>query len=232
MHAFTLSFADTLLHGDQLDCHPAQRQLLLLHGAGNASRAPFMPLRRHLQQAGIASTAFDFVGHGDTGGSLTGSSLEQRVAQTQAVMQARLPAQPLALLGSSMGAYIALRLLSAVECSHLILQVPGVYTPRAYHLPFGPAFSAVLRQPDSWSDSDAWDCLAAFRGHLLIVEASGDTVIPRALVDKLHASATRASSRQRLRLEGAGHRLAAHWQRHPAAASDYRRQLTRFLLQH
>ena len=125
----------------------------------------------------------------------------------------------------------ALRLLSTVDCSHLILQVPGVYTPQAYRLPFGPAFSAVLRQPDSWHDSDAWDCLATFRGHLLIVEASGDTVIPRTLVDKLHASATQARSRQRLLLGGAGHQLAAHWQRHPAAASHYRQLLARFLLQ-
>jgi hypothetical protein len=36
-------------------------------------------LRQTLQQQGIASTAFDFVGHGETGGSLLGSSLAHRV---------------------------------------------------------------------------------------------------------------------------------------------------------
>ncbi|WP_420835419.1 serine aminopeptidase domain-containing protein [Aquitalea pelogenes] len=92
---------------------------------------------RHCQHA------FDFVGHGDTGGSLTGSSLAHRVRQAETVLVAGgLHTQPLALLGSSMGAYIAIRLLDDIQCSHLILQVPGAYTPDAFAVPFGPAFSA------------------------------------------------------------------------------------------
>lgn len=231
MLTFSLRFNTALLQGDQLPAHPARHHLLLLHGAGNASRAAFMPLRQQLQHAGIASTAFDFIGHGDTGGSLIGSSLQQRLAQAQAVRQAHLPAQPLALLGSSMGAYIAIRLLEYIECSHLILQVPGVYTPDAFAVPFGPAFSAVLRQPDSWLDSDAWDRLAAFRGHLLIVTAQHDAVIPHALTERLHASASQAKSPSFLRIDGAGHLLATHWQAHPAAALCYQQHIARFLLQ-
>jgi pimeloyl-ACP methyl ester carboxylesterase len=181
MSLFPLPCGDHLLCGDQLHCPQPRAHLLVLHGAGNGQRAPFLPLRQTLQQQGIASTAFDFVGHGETGGSLLGSSLAHRVCQAKAVLTAsRLHTQPVALLGSSMGAYIAIRLLEYIECSHLILQVPGAYTPEAFAVPFGPAFSAVLRQPDSWLESDAWDRLAGFRGHLLLVEAERDAVIPRA----------------------------------------------------
>lgn len=232
MSLFPLPCGDHLLHGDQLHCAQPRTHLLLLHGAGNGQRAPFLPLRQTLQQQGIASTAFDFVGHGDTGGSLTGSCLAHRVRQAETVLVASgLHTQPLALLGSSMGAYIAIRLLGDIQCSHLILQVPGAYTPDAFAVPFGPAFSAVLRQPDSWLDSDAWDRLAGFRGHLLLVEAEHDAVIPRALSQRLHDSASQAKSRSRLLIDGAGHLLAAHWQAHPDAARCYQQHIARFLLQ-
>ena len=232
MSLFPLPCGDDLLHGDQCAGSPAQTHLLLLHGAGNGQRSPFLPLRQTLQQHGIASTAFDFVGHGETAGRLTGSSLAHRVQQAESVLSASgLHARPLALLGSSMGAYIAIRLLEHIECSHLILQVPGVYTPDAFAVPFGPAFSAVLRQAASWQNSDAWDRLAAFCGHLLIVKAQHDAVIPHALIERLYASASQAKSRSRLLLEGAGHQLAAHWPAHPAAASHYQQHIARFLLQ-
>ena len=161
-----------------------------------------------------------------------GSSLAHRVDQAKLVLAASgLQTASLALLGSSMGAYIAIRLLEYIDCSHLILQVPGVYTPDAFTVPFGPAFSAVLRQPDSWLDSDAWDRLAGFRGHLLIVTAQHDAVIPRTLTERLHASAGHAKSRSRLQIEGADHLLAPHWQAHPEAAHRYQQHIARFLQQ-
>lgn len=229
---FPLPYSNVLLHGEQLDCDEPKRQLLLLHGAGAASRASFMPLRQHLQQKGIASTVFDFIGHGQTSGSLIGSSLEHRVQQAETVLYAcRHTSTPRALLGSSMGAYVALRLLAAHPCSHLILEVPGVYSPQAYQLPFGPAFSAVLRQTGSWTNSDAWDCLSTFRGHLLIVVAEQDQVIPPALTDRLYASATQVRSRQLLNIAGADHHLTKYWHSKPAAAQHYHQQLADFLLQ-
>lgn len=227
---FTLPFLHTLLHGDCCTSPAPLRQLMLLHGAGQADRSSYLPLRQHLQSQQIASSAFDFIGHGETGGSLLGSSLRQRVEQALAVYRhCHAGNTPVALLGSSMGAYIALRLLDQLPCSHLILQVPGAYTPQAFDVPFGPAFSAMLRQPLSWLESDAWPRLQQFRGHVLIVAAEQDTVIPRLLVEKLYASTSRCRSSQLLWLPGAGHQLSQHWQAQPAAALHYRQQLLRFL---
>ena len=229
---FTLPFLHTRLRGDCCNSPAPVRQLMLLHGAGQADRASYLPLRQHLQSQQIASSAFDFIGHGETGGSLLGSSLRQRVEQALAVYRhCHADNKPLALLGSSMGAYIALRLLEQLPCSHLILQVPGAYTPAAFDIPFGPAFSAMLRQPLSWLDSDAWPRLQRFRGHVLIVAATQDEVIPRKLIEKLHASSRHCRSSQLLWLEGAGHQLQRYWQAQPAAAVHYRQQLLRFLQQ-
>ncbi len=229
---FTLPFLHTRLRGDCCNSPVPLRHLLLLHGAGQADRASYLPLRQHLQSQQIASSAFDFIGHGETGGSLLGSSLRQRVEQALAVYRhCHADNRPVALLGSSMGAYIALRLLEQLPCSHLILQVPGVYTSQAFDAPFGPDFSAMLRQPLSWLDSDAWSRLQQFRGHVLIVAAEQDTVIPRMLVEKLHASTSQCHSSQLLWLAGAGHQLQQHWQTQPAAYLHYREQLLHFLLQ-
>jgi uncharacterized protein len=229
---FTLPFFHTRLRGDCCNSPNPLRHLMLLHGAGQADRSSHLPLRQHLQSQQIASSAFDFIGHGETGGSLLGSSLRQRVEQALAVYRhCHADNTPVALLGSSMGAYIALRLLDQLPCSHLILQVPGAYTPQAFDIPFGPAFSAMLRQPFSWIDSDAWPRLQQFRGHVLIVAAEEDAVIPRMLVEKLHASTSQCRSSQLLWLAGAGHQLQQHWQAQPSAALHYHQQVLRFLLQ-
>ncbi|MBA4709830.1 alpha/beta fold hydrolase [Aquitalea aquatica] len=230
--AFSLPFATTLLRGDCCNSPAPLRHLLLLHGAGQADRSSYLPLRQHLQSQRVASSAFDFIGHGETGGSLLGSSLRQRVEQALAVYRhCHADNKPVALLGSSMGAYIALHLLEQLPCSHLILQVPGAYTPQAFDVPFGPAFSAMLRQPLSWLDSDAWSRLQQFRGHVLIVAAKQDAVIPRSLIEKLYASTSQCRSSQLLWLAGAGHQLQQHWQAQPTAALHYHRQLLHFLQQ-
>ena len=65
--------------------------------------------------------------------------------------------------------YNAIRLTQTHEVASLILIVPGIYTPSAYTLPFGPQFSSAIRRERSWEDSDAWDMLAQYRGRLLVV---------------------------------------------------------------
>ena len=91
-----------------------------------------------------------------------------------------------------MSGYTAIKLTEAFKVDNLILFVPAVYTARAYRLPFGPEFSAAIRVPGSWNDSDAFDILSGFRGNLLIVAAESDRVIPVEVIEQLHASARNA----------------------------------------
>jgi pimeloyl-ACP methyl ester carboxylesterase len=162
-------------------------------------------LRNALQQRGVGSVCFDAIGHGDTGGTLAQSSVASRTRQAQAVMAAQALPEPLVVLGSSMGAYNAIRLTQQHRVDALILMVPGVYTPEAYEVPFGPDFSAVIRRERSWSDSDAWDILSRFEGRLLVIHAEHDAVIPLEISERLEAAATRAESRQLHIVRGAEH---------------------------
>lgn len=225
---FALPYAGRQLIGERLAPAVPRRELLILHGAGQARRAHHADLRTSLAADGVASTAFDFIGHGDTGGELAGSSLASRMEQAGRVVTT-LPVGPLALLGSSMGAYVALRLLEQVNCTHLVLVVPGVYTPQAFEVPFGPEFSAVLRQPDSWRDSDAWSRLAAFRGHLLIVVAERDEVIPPEIPQRLLDAAVNAASRTVHVVPAAPHRLSGFFTDQPAAADAFHAEVRRLL---
>ncbi len=223
----SLAFDDIQLQADTLGAGPCQRALMLLHGAGGAHRGVYADLRHYLAGQGISSSALDFVGHGETGGSLLGSSLASRVAQAARLAEAH---PPQALLGSSMGAYIAIRLLAQLPAvTHLVLQVPGVYNPAAFETPFGPEFSAILRQENSWRDSDAWDRLARFEGHLLIVAAERDEVIPHEIVERLYAAAGATCSRALLTIDHAGHQLGRHWAENPLAMTEYRQNLAAFL---
>jgi uncharacterized protein len=205
--SFDFRYQSWTLRGDTL-AGAIQQHALLLHGAGASSRATYTQsgLRQALCARGIGSTAFDCIGHGDSDGLLTHSSVASRTQQAAAVIAARRLPAPLALCGSSMGAYNAIKLTQTQQIAALVLIVPGVYTPQAYDVPFGPQFSAIIRRECSWRDSDAWDIVAQFRGDLLVLAAAEDEVIPLEIPERLVQSATQARSRRLQVVAGATHK--------------------------
>jgi pimeloyl-ACP methyl ester carboxylesterase len=201
---FDVAFDGMLLKGDQYVA-AGQNNVLYLHGAGASTRKGHHLVRGALRQRGVGTTCFDCIGHGDTGGEFGLSSVASRTRQAQAVIEARGLAQPLVIFGSSMGAYNAIRLTQQHAVDALVLMVPGVYTPSAYEVPFGPEFSAVIRRERSWADSDAWDILSRFEGSLLVIAAEHDAVIPAEIPERLVAAAVNARSRRLHVVPGAGH---------------------------
>jgi pimeloyl-ACP methyl ester carboxylesterase len=201
---FEVPFEGLMLKGDQFVASGSNR-VLYLHGAGASTRNGHRLLRGALQRRGIGSSCFDCIGHGETGGTLAQSSVASRTRQAQAVVAARGLPQPLVVFGSSMGAYNAIRLTQSYQVGALVLIVPGVYTPSAYEVPFGPDFSAVIRRERSWVDSDAWEILSRFEGRLLVIAAEHDAVIPLEIPQRLVAAATRAQSSELHVVRGAEH---------------------------
>ncbi|GAB2863716.1 alpha/beta hydrolase [Pseudoduganella ginsengisoli] len=201
---FGVPFDGWTLQGDHY-AGERSNHTVLLHGAGASTRHMHHLLRNALQQRGVGTTCFDCVGHGETGGELSQSSVASRTRQAQAVIAARRIEEPLSLIGISMGAYNAIRLTQLHSVEALVLMVPGVYTPAAYDVPFGPEFSAVIRRERSWADTDAWDILAHFEGSLLVVAAEHDAVIPLEIPERLVASAARARQRELMVVEGGQH---------------------------
>jgi uncharacterized protein len=200
-HAFKLPWENTMLCGDS---YRTGCNTMLLHGAGKSSRSRFSRLREALYHCCIPTAAFDFIGHGDTGGELLGSTLSERTEQAAAVIR-HACREPLTLIAASMSGHTAIKLTKIFDVENLVLLVPAVYTSRACHLPFGPEFSAAIRVPESWRESDAFDVLSEFKGNLLIVAAECDGTIPAAVPQRIYAAAGNAADRMLHVIPGAGH---------------------------
>ena len=171
-------------------------RVLILHGAGNANRGHCRLFREQLLIHGISSAAFDFMGHGDTGGDPRSSSLLSRTRQARSVVDSLNIQSPFSVIGASMGAYAAVKLLEYYPIKSLILLVPAMYTATAYTVPFNAGFTDIIRQTQSWHHSDAWEILSGYRGRLLIIAAENDPVIPQEVISKIYDSAANARERK------------------------------------
>ena len=171
-------------------------QVLILHGAGNANRGNFRLFREQLLIHGISSAAFDFVGHGDTGGKLKSSSLISRTRQACCVVDSLRIQQPFSVIAASMGAYTAVKLLEYYQIKNMIFIVPAMYDSKAYNVPFNKGFTEIIRQPQSWRNSDAWQILVKYKGRLFTIAAERDDVIPLGVVNRIYDSAVNAKERK------------------------------------
>jgi hypothetical protein len=70
-----------------------------------------------------------------------------------------------------------------------------MYTAEAYKVPFNGGFTEIIRRPQSWHHSDAWEFLMQFRGKLLIIAGECDPVIPRGVITRIFDSAVNAAER-------------------------------------
>jgi len=190
LKTFEIVFDNYVLQGDTYEqgC-----DTLVMHGAGKSSRTRFSRMRESLNDQGITSASFDFIGHGKTGGEISGTSLHGRTKQAAAVIRQSC-IEPLTLIAASMSAYTAIKLTKIFSVNNLILLVPAVYTPSAYNIDFGPDFSAAIRIPNSWQDSDAFNILESFEGNLLVIAAEHDNVIPIKVIERIHKSARHAKT--------------------------------------
>lgn len=201
---FTVDFEGSFLKGDMT--LGEGKPLLFLHGAGASTRRQFDPLRHKLWENNIQSLAFDFVGHGETGGNLQFSSLKHRFEQTCGVIEGMKLEEPFSVLAESMSGYTAVKLLEKYKINNLILFVPAVYHADSYAIPFNQGFSEITRKPKSWLYSDAWEILQKFQGNLLICFAENDSVIPKEIIDMLYDSAKGTQSKSLYLIRGSPHK--------------------------
>lgn len=213
---FALPFQGTLIVGDRwMPPHP-RHTALLLHGGGASAAEGFRELRTFLHAQHIATVAFDAVGHGRTGGRQLGTTLEERVQQVVAVLKSEgLDASTLTLVGFSMGAYVGAKAAAELGVSRLCLAIPAAYAARAYRVPFGPQFTEILRTPRSWEHSDAFELLDNYLGHLLVISAEEDSVVPAEIPRKYVAAARNCATVKHVVVRRAGHTLSEHYEREP-----------------
>lgn len=225
-HYFDVPFAGQTLRADS--SYGNNGHVLMIHG-GSKDREVFVHYRQLLDEMGYGTTAFDCIGHGASTGNITDSSLYSRTQQALAVI-AHLDVPVTGCLGSSMGAYNAIHLSTLADFRSLMLLVPGIYTPAALRVNFGPAFSNVIRQDKSWQDSDAWPLLSGFRGNVLIVAAQCDDVIPQQIPERLHRAATDAHWNALFVVPNADHNSVWRNITHSASLTDQAHTLFRTCL--
>ena len=202
---------------------------LFLHGGGKSSGERVMYLMTPLAERGMSSVAIDFSGHGRSTGRLEESSLRKRTLEAASALNWLDKSQPATLCGSSMGAHNAIRLLQYVPARALILFCPAVYSRTAFDVPFNKGFSKIIREPDSWRNSETFDILSNFTGRLLVLIGSRDGVIPQELPETLLQSASHASCKELFTVSDADHFLHAWIKQHPAVLSDVLSKLSDYL---
>ena len=218
MLQFNVPFAGVSLCGDRWTPPVSLRTVLLLHGGGTSSAAGFHELRSFLLARGVETLAFDFVGHGRSGGHQLGTTLRDRVQQVLAVIESqRLELTNLALVGFSMGAYVAVKAAVAAGVKRLCLAIPAAYAPEAYDVPFGNDFSRVIRAPRSWENSDAFQLISDYSGHLLVVSAENDQVVPSEIPHRYALPRSTSASTVHHIVKGSGHNLSEHYMLEPSA---------------
>jgi pimeloyl-ACP methyl ester carboxylesterase len=159
---------------------------LFLHGGGLADKFRTLYLAQKLLTKNISSIAFDHSGSGESSGLMKNSSLFQRCQEAEQIIKNFLPTNNLTICGSSMGGYVALKMLELdFEIKNLILFCPAIYDRQAFKVNFNQDFSNIIRQKKSWEKSDIFPFLKKFTGNLLIFIGENDKIIPREVIQLL-----------------------------------------------
>ncbi len=190
-HLFSLQVTKHVIKGDIMG-DVCSCKVFCLHGAGQSNRKRYDEIRKRLLEQGVSSCAFDFPGHGETGGKLKESSLMERTLVAKRVIEQFKSVEPITVIGASMSGYTAVKLIESFQISQLVLFVPAAYDIEAYELPFNDGFTECIRRKNSYLESDAWQILQSYRGKLLLVTAEKDDVIPQSVIDLYRKSAGNA----------------------------------------
>lgn len=179
--------------------------LLFLHGGGQADKYRTLYLAEKLLDENIDSLAFDHSGSGESSGEMNESSLEKRCKEAEEVLQLCSESE-LTVCGSSMGGYIALKMLEIdFDIKNLILFCPAVYDKEAFKMNFDEQFTNIIRQEESWKNSDVFELLKNFKGNLLIVIGEDDEVIPDGVIELLNKYSSNVNKKKIIKLKGVGH---------------------------
>ena len=128
------------------------------------------PLLYRLQRQGIGSLTGNLSGHslasepGAPAPSLA-TNLDEALRFHQHVGE-----HCRTLIGHSLGAAIVLKMAAMLPAVRkLVLICPAIYPDKAHHAPFGPAFTAAIRQPYAFLECDSYAFLRQFPGQVLLV---------------------------------------------------------------
>ena len=120
-----------------------------------------------------------------------------------------------------MGGHIALKLLEKSDrISSLILFVPAIYDRRAYSVPFNKGFTSIIRDNESWKNSETLSLLDNFKGNLLIFTGENDEVIPQGVIDLIDGHSQNTRKKEIVVIPECSHRIYTHIGKRPQLADE------------
>lgn len=189
---------------------------IFFHGGGKSNRSRAGSFFGGSVLAAVLNiVAFDFSGQGESSGELASSSLEQRVLEAQTAIELFSTKKNLTVCGSSMGGYIALKMLSSSDIKNIILFAPGIYDAQAYDVQFNQGFSEIIRKPESWKNSDVLPLLEEFTGNLLVFIGEKDEVIPGGVIELIDQHSKNTSYKEIIRFKDCSHAIYTWLDNHP-----------------
>jgi hypothetical protein len=182
--------------------------VISFHGFGQtASRTRIRYMLDYLAQHGLSSACFDFSGNGDST-NVESATLNLRTKQALAAAnELGRKEGSLALIGTSMGGFIAALLAPQLKPRSVVLISPAIYADEAMEIKLDQNFPTAARASGDYMNSSALRALSTFEGKLLIIAAERDTVLPKGTIDLYAGCARSAKSAKVITLDTAEHKV-------------------------
>ncbi|MHB8656632.1 MAG: alpha/beta hydrolase [Solirubrobacteraceae bacterium] len=202
---------DGLAYSLWLPDRPARAGVAILHGAGSCKESHY-DFARALIATGLAAIAFDARGHGASPGLMDARAV-QDVVSIAAVLRERIgnSTTPVALRGSSMGAFLALLAASPARACAVVAICPAPAESLRRALKAGRLDFSANRASleDFLTRAQLESAVESLGCPILLLHAEGDEQVPVAHSREL-SSHLRAQGSRLIVVPGGHHRSIQH----------------------
>jgi len=156
--------------------------VFIVHGGGLRGKSTFKELQRQLRDRGMASFAYDTAGTGGSEGTRTQETLNSRLMDARASLEAfrkSVRLSKLGALGMSMGADIAVNLTNSEGIDSLALLSAAAYPDVLRDDSLQLGFTRQIRQQAyDWSRESVFSTLRVYADPVMALYGSEDRIIP------------------------------------------------------
>jgi alpha-beta hydrolase superfamily lysophospholipase len=193
----------------------AESGVVVIHGAGSSQESHY-GFARAAVAAGLAALTFDQRGHGQSPGRLDGRAVQDVVAMADLLREeldarAQPAAAPIALRGSSLGGYLALRAAGPARAAAVVAICPA--SPAGLRRAIGDQSVEWNPDPEGFAavldEEPLTDAVASLALPVLLLHAQGDERVPVQHSRELAAAASAEGSRL-IEVPGGHHRSIQH----------------------
>jgi uncharacterized protein len=204
--------------------------VICLHGGGLSNKNSTKYLSPAFFKHRKSVIRFDFSGQGDSSGDLKESSLKKRYIETKTVLDYLNVTDNLTVVGSSMGGYIAGKLILDYTIDNLILFCPAAYSIDAWDIGFSNGFTKIIRIKNSYLNTDIFKILKTFVGKSLFIIGSEDEVIPEIITELYLDSLENSVKFEKLIIKNCPHPIHRWGERNPEIQEKIKVKIDNLLL--